>query len=241
MKDEKLWEERAFPCLCEMYERAQFILDDRKYTFDEICKNAPNQLDGSGKALIYFAYYLPMALYDSILKKYTKGLRHYWRFPYRSEIYKQGDEFEELKQAYEAEPENKELKEEYEWTIECARRDRLWNEYYAQASKIAEQKEKGEISTKEARKRADKLAKKYDCQWRSNDAEKIQFTVMDFSPNSSKENFDLLKKFYESGCDENAECLKESKNPAAIVTEGLLVREFIKGMELKENEKVCEA
>jgi hypothetical protein len=152
---------------------------------------------------IYGCFYLPMDDYRKILGKYTKNFRYSWRFPYRSEIYKNGEEFEQLKKDYEANPDNKELKEEYEWTVTCMERDKLWKEYYSQLKLLFDAYESKNISLKELHKQESVLAKKYGCQRRSREKEKVEFTVMDYSPNSNKEYYELVKKYYLKGAKDN--------------------------------------
>lgn len=197
-RDNKLWNERVIPCLNEMYLGSDNVFGE-KFSFEDILKYCPKpKNDGKYEGMILSAFYLSMEDYRKILDKHTKNFRYYWRFPYRSEIYKQGEEFEQLKKDYEANPENEELKKEYNWTVECARRDKLWKEYRSQLEALWVSREKNEITLKELHKGETELAKKYDCQRRSRDKEAVEFTVMNYSPNSNKEYVELVKKYFGS-------------------------------------------
>ena len=196
--DKKLWEKHVLPCLNEMYLKSESPFDF-PVDFEMTNQYAPWGEGFNGRKerqSIYSCFYLSMEDYDKIKSKYTKGFRHYWRFPYRSEMYKKDEEFEELKKEYEANPENEDLKEEYEWTLKCMEHDKLWEEYRSQLEPIWKDYEDKKITLKEAHKREAKLSKKYNCQWRSNDKERVEFTVMDFSPNSNKKYFELVKNYF---------------------------------------------
>lgn len=198
MRDEELWKKRVIPCLNEMYTKAETFFGI-PITFEMTNLYAPWGESFNGKKerkSVYGCFYLSTDDYKKIMEKYTKGFRTYWRFPYQSENFKEGEEFEELKKAYETEPENQEIKEEYEWTLECMRREKLWEEYCTQLEAIWKDFNEKKITLKEAHKREAKLSQEYGCQKRSRDKERVEFTIMDFSPNSNKEYYELVKKYY---------------------------------------------
>ena len=230
--DKELWENRVLPCLNEMYLKSESFFDF-PVDFEKTNQYAPygDGFDGKKeRRSIYGCFYLSMEDYRKILDKHTKNFRYYWRFPYRSEMYKKDEEFEQLKKDYEANPENAELKEEYEWTLECMEHDKLWNEYYSQIKPLWDAYEKKEITLKECHKKEAELAKKYGCQRRSYDKEKVEFTVMDFSPNSNKEYFEMVRNYYLAGASDSL--VGEDtphKNKRALV-DAKLAKEFVKNV-----------
>ena len=198
--DEELVKERVIPCLNEMY-LASETLFDFPVDFEMIGKYAP-VIDGE-RVGIHGCFYLPKEKYDSLLDKHTKGFRHYWRFPYRSEIYKKGEEFEKLKKAYEENPEDEEIKEEYERTLEYMEHDRLWDEYCSKVKPLWEDYEAHKISLKKCHELEAKYAQEYGCQRRSYEMEKVQSTIMDYSPNCNKEYFEMVKNYYLAGASDS--------------------------------------
>ena len=126
-----------------------------------------------------------------------------WVFPYGHEDYKKGEEFEQLKRDYEANPDNEDLEEEYKLTVERMGHDRMWNEYCDRFAIIQEAYEKNKISEKEYHKEEAKIAKKCGFVQQSIDKDKIVFNVSGFSTNQNKEYFETVRNYYLAGAMEH--------------------------------------
>lgn len=196
MNGNKLHKERILPCLIELYTNSECV-DGKTYSWDTLFENAPLEKDGVKKELPTGAFYISKEKYDEIIAKHSKGLPYYWRFPYRSEIYPKGEDWEQLQLRYKNNPDDEELKKEYEDTIEYMRRDKLWDEYYSRLSDIDERRNKKEIDGKTAKKLRDALAKEFNCQRRSNERESISFTAAFWGPTYTRDYFEKVKLYYE--------------------------------------------
>lgn len=195
MNGNKLYKERTLPCLNELYSLSECI-DGKTYTWDQIFKNAPYMDKNNKKMIPTGAFYIDKDKYDKIIAKYSKKLPYYWRFPYRSEIYPKGEEWEELQLKYKQNPNDKEIKKEYFDTVEYMRRDQLWEDYYKRLCDIHSKKENKQITSKEAKKQCDALAKEFKCQRRSHERESIQFTCAFYGPTVIRGYFDKVKMYY---------------------------------------------
>lgn len=199
MKSEKLYKERIFPCLNELYLNSECI-DGDTYDYDTLFKNSPYEKDrvdkSSRKTIPAGAFYISREKYEEIIAKYSKGLTYYWKFPYRSEIYPKGDEWEALQNKYRNNPDDEELKKEYEDTLEYMRRDKLWDDYYSRLRDIDKKRENKEIDSKIAKKMRDALAKEFGCYRRSHDREALSFVAAFWGPTCSKEYFERVKLYY---------------------------------------------
>jgi hypothetical protein len=196
MNGNKLYKERILPCLNELYATSECI-DCGTYTWDMLFEYAQLEKNSDKKEIPTGAFYISKEKYDEIIAKYSKGLPYYWRFPYRSEIYPKGEDWEQLQLRYKNNPNDEELKKEYEDTIEYMRRDKLWDEYYSRLSDIDERRNKKEIDGKTAKKLRDALAKEFNCQRRSNERESISFTAAFWGPTYIRDYFEKVKLYYE--------------------------------------------
>ena len=197
MNGNTFYKKRILPCLNELYSVSECI-NGKKYSFDQLFEYAPYMKEEDNKkTLPVGAFYIDNETYDKIIAKHSKGLRYYWRFPYRSEIYPKGEEWEELKSKYQNNPEDKEIAKKYEDTIEYMRRDELWHNYYSRLCEINKKRENKEISGPEAKKMRDALAKEFKCQHRSYERESISFACAFYGPTLSREYYDKVKMYYE--------------------------------------------
>lgn len=196
MTDEELVYKKVIPCLNEMYRESEslfpFIVD-----FEMVGVYAP-VINGERKSVMG-CFYLPKEKYESILKRYTKGLETKWVFPYGHEEYKKGEEFEQLKRNYEANPDNEDLAEEYKMTVERMEHDRMWNEYCEKFAPIQEAYETNKISEKKYHKEEEKIAKECGFIQQSIEKDKVAFNVSGFSPNQNKEYFETVRNYYVAG------------------------------------------
>ena len=196
MTDEELLTKKVIPCLNEMYREAEsvfnFIVD-----FEMIGAYAP--VNNGERKSVMGAFYLPKEKYEKILKSYTKGLETKWVFPYGHEDYKKGEEFEQLKKDYEANPDNEDLEEEYKLTVERMEHDMMWNKYCERFAPIQEAYETNKISEKQYRKEETKIAKECGFIQQSIEKDKVAFNVSGFSPNQNKEYFETVRNYYLAG------------------------------------------
>jgi hypothetical protein len=195
MDGNKLYKERTLPCLNELYAASECV-DGKTYTWDQIFEYSPYMEEEGKKMIPTGAFYIDRKKYDEIVEKYSKRLPYYWRFPYRSEIYPKGEEWEELQRKYRENPEDEEIKKEYLDTVEFMRRDQLWEDYHKRLCDIQVKKDAKEIDAKEAKKQCDALAKEFNCQHRSRERESIQFTCAFYGPTIVRRYFDKVKKYY---------------------------------------------
>ena len=200
MTDEELVTKKVIPCLNEMYREAESIFDFT-VDFEMIGQYAP-VINGERESVMG-CFYLPKEKYDSILQKHTKGLETKWVYLYGREDYKKGEEFEQLKKDYEANPDNEDLEEEYKLTVERMEHDRMWNEYRDKFAKIQEAYENNEISERKYHKEEAKIAKKCGFIQQSVEKDKVALNVSGFSPNQNKEYFETVRNYYLAGADDN--------------------------------------
>ena len=195
MDGNKLYKERTLPCLNELYSSSECV-NGKRYTWEQIFEHSPLSDEENKRVIPTGAFYIDKDVYDEIIAKHSKGLPYYWRFPYRSEIYPKGEEWEELQRKYEANPEDEEIKEQYLDTLEYMRRDELWNDYYKRLRDIQSKRDANQIDGREAKKQRDALAKEFNCQHRSHERESIQFTCAFYGPTVVRGYFDKVKTYY---------------------------------------------
>lgn len=200
MTDEELVYKKVIPCLNEMYLESESLFPF-SVDFEMIGQYAP-VINGERKSVMG-CFYLPKEKYDSIQQKHTKGLETKWVFPYGHEDYKKGEEFEQLKKDYEANPNNEDLEEEYKLTVERMEHDRMWNEYCERFAPVQEAYEKHEISEKQYREEETKIAKECGFVQQSIEKDKVAFNVSGFSPNQNKEYFETVRNYYLAGATDN--------------------------------------
>lgn len=117
MNGNKLRKERILPCLAELYANSECV-DGEMYSWDMLFENAPLEKDSGKKELPTGAFYISKEKYDEIIAKRSKGLPYYWRFPYRSEIYPKGEDWEQLQLRCRNNPDDEELKKEHEAALQ---------------------------------------------------------------------------------------------------------------------------
>lgn len=204
MDGNKLYKERTLPCLNELYASSECV-DGKTYTWDQIFEHAPYMNDDHKKMVPTGAFYIDKDKYDEIVAKHSKKLPYYWRFPYRSEIYPKGEEWEKLQRRYKEAPDDEETKKEYLDTLEYMRRDRLWDDYYKRLCDIQSKRDAKQIDAKEAKKQRDALAKEFNCQHRSHERESIQFTCAFYGPTVVRGYFDKVKMYYQGSTPEGTD------------------------------------
>lgn len=218
LTDDELIHKHIIPCLNEMYTSSETLFDF-PVTFEMVGKYAPI-VDGERQS-VSGCFYLSKEKYDKLIEKYTKDFQPMWYFPFGVEEYKKGEEFEQLKKDYEANPDDENLKEEYELTVERMEHDRLWNEYRSKVEPLWKDYENGNLTLKVCRKKEAELAKEYGCVQRSMEKEKVEFNVRGFAPNQNNEFFQTVKNYYLAGASDslvttetpqtNREALKNAK------------------------------
>lgn len=229
MNGEKLYKERTLPCLNELYAAAECV-NGKTYTFDQLHEYAPYMQEEGKRVLPTGAFYIDKKLYDEIVEKHSKRLPYYWRFPYRSEIYPKGKAWEELKRKHEENPDDKDIAQEYENTLEYMRRDALWKDYYKRLCDIDEKRKNKEITGPEAKKMRDDLAKEFDCQHRSNERESIGFMCAFYGPTFVRGYFDKVKTYYEGKS-------PEEKDYSLAQSDAKVFMEFEKGFNIRPKNK----
>lgn len=226
MNGDKLYKQRTLPCLNELYAASECV-NGKTYTWDQVFENAPYMENNKKRTVPTGAFYIDREKYDAIIAKHSKRLPYYWRFPYRSEIYPKGEEWEELKRKYKENPDDEEIKKEYQDTLEYMRRDKLWDNYYKQLRAIDKKKDAGKITAKEAKSQRDALAKKFNCQHRSHERESIQFVCAFYGPTVSRGYFDKVKLYYKGN-------VPEGTDYSLANTDAETFRNFEKNIESKK-------
>lgn len=201
MKDRDLLNKRVIPCLNELYSEAENLLGlPPGITYEELKDLCLT--DDQGRQLIEVDwFYLDEERFRKIRSKYTKGLRHHWRWPYRSEIIYSDDEVERMKKAMEtmdkSSVEYRMFKDKVVFNDVHKERERLWEEYLDKSSTLHAELESGKLTKKEYKKQKDTLCKSYGMSWRSNDKERVEFTIFNYGPSCSKRQFERRKKSIE--------------------------------------------
>lgn len=197
MNGNSFYKKKILPCLNELYSSSECI-NGKTYSFDQLFEYAPIMKEKDDKkTLPCGAFYIDSEKYDNIKKKYQKGLPYYWRFPYRSEIYPKGEEWEQLQKDYQNNPNDEKIAKEYKDTIEYMRRDALWKDYYKRLCEIDNRRKSKEITGPEAKKLRDALAKEFNCQHRSRERESIDYVCAFYGPTITHDYYDKVKKYYE--------------------------------------------
>lgn len=237
MNDTELMNKRVIPALQEMYGKADNIFQNKhsncplepSITWEQINNTIKyiKQTDDKYDAhFVLDCFCLDEAEQKRILKKATANLRHYWRWPYKSQIIYNASQIKEMKtrleelkkQVGEEDMEYVDLKEKIDNNNRYKKQDKLWKEYYKQLTELSEQLEKKEITKKEYNKKEEELAKSYGCTKRSRDAEAVYFEIWNYAPTISKEKFDVYRQYWRDLCS-----IKEFKTKDNI---GKLVEEL---------------
>lgn len=195
LSDEELVTKKVIPCLNEMYKAAKSPFKFRT-NFEMFGKYAP-VIDGE-KRSVSDCFYLPKEKYDSILEKYCKGFESRWYYPYAKVEYPKGEEFERLKSSYEDNPDDDELRKEYENVLNEMENDRKWEEYNSKLKALWESYDNHETTIGECREKEDELSMEYGCVKRSVEKDKVAFNVEQYAPNRDETFYNLFKLYYNS-------------------------------------------
>lgn len=253
MNDTELMNKRVIPALQEMYGNADNIFQNKhsnwplepSITWEQINNTIKyiKQTDDKYDAhFVLDCFFLDEAEQKRILKKATANLRHYWKWPYKSQILYTASQIKEMKNRLAELKENVgeesieyiDLKEKIDNNNIYKKQDKLWKEYYKQLTELSEQLEKKEITKQQYNKKEEELAKSYGCTRRSRDAEAVHFEIWNYAPTISKENFNMYKDYWD-----DLSCIKTIKTKDNIenLVEELFYRK--RGLETKnmtENE-----
>ena len=208
MTDKELMQRRVLPALQQLYSEADnwFTVGYPNFSItweqiNAIIKFIKVEKPEYDARFILECFYVPEDRQQEILKKATANLRHYWRWPYKSQIIYTTSQIKEMRSELakykEDDFEYKHLKEKIDNNSKYKKQDKLWKEYFKQLSELSEQLEKKEITQKEYNKKEEELAKSYGCTLRSRDAEVVYFEIWNYAPTNSKENFDRYKAIWE--------------------------------------------
>lgn len=203
MRDTDLWNKRALPALNEMYGKAGNIFgSNHTFTWDDLIKYSQPNEDGK-KQLPLFAFWYNMEDYSITVEKAVKGLHKYWYWPYRSEIIYNDEEIQsmqsELDELLKTDPDSwrvSDLTHKIKYNDIHKAHELQWDNYQSEREVLDLAFDDGEITRKEYNKQRNKLCKSYGMTLRSRDGEKVRFTLMDYSPNSSLQNFELMTVLY---------------------------------------------
>lgn len=208
MTDKELMQRRVLPALQQLYSEADnwFAIGHPNFSItweqiNAIIKFIKVEKPEYDARFILECFYVPEDRQQEILKKATANLRHYWRWPYKSQIIYTTFQIKEMKAELakykEGDFEYKHLKEKIDNNSKYKKQDKLWKEYFKQLSELSEQLEKKEITRKEYNKKEEELAKSYGCTLRSRDAEIVYFEIWNYAPTNSIEKFDRYKAIWE--------------------------------------------
>lgn len=209
MTDKELMQKRVLPALQQLYLEADnwfncgnfpnFSINWEK--INAIVKYIKAENPKYDARFILESFYIPEERQKEILKKATANLRHYWRWPYKSQIIYTPAQIKEMKAELakykEDDFEYKHLKEKIDNNSRYKKQDKLWKEYFKQLTALSEQLENKEITRKEYNKKEEELAKSYGCTLRSRDAEVVYFEIWNYAPTNSKEKYDRYKAIWE--------------------------------------------
>jgi hypothetical protein len=235
MRDKDLLEKRVYPALKEMYEKAEpsfpreELPADFDFSFENLSRFAPFEDEAKKRRQFPLDFFhLSSDETNEITKRYIKHLRYYYQFPYRTEWVFSDEEIEKMKARVEKlKAENsedqwqiKDIEEKIKWNPEHKRRNALWDEYYKKWQRIDKDFKKKKFNRKEYKKRMMELYKKYGCTKRSRDAEAVQFEIFNYSPNTSIEFHEAMKKAYAG---EDFDC----NNKERVLESVKLCRDFV--------------
>jgi len=222
MNDKDLWNKRVVPALDKMYSSSKKIYSiNHDFTWNDISKYAhpiENEITKRTERMVpIYAFYLSREQYEEIVKQATRYLQSWWVWPWRSEIIYDNEEIERMQRRIDeikkdigdasttpTEPEKISdlefelhmLQEKVNNNEEHKRREKLWNEYFVKRQELDAKLNSNELNRKEYNKQRDNLCKSYDMHKRCRDAEKISFTIMDFSPCSSDKAYNIIYNLY---------------------------------------------
>ncbi len=213
MTNKQLLEKRFYPAIEEMYSKAQTVFPKEELpegfelSFHNLSRFAPYSDEGKKQRQFPINFfYIDRETEKKIMTKSIKGLRSFYVFPYRSEITYSDDEIKRMEKEITEIKENNpnetgwpvwDYEEKIKWNEEYKRRNNLYHEYSKETEALCEKLKKKEITRKEYNKQAMEIYKKYGCEKRCRDAEKIQWELFDYGPNTSEEFFKAIKLAYE--------------------------------------------
>lgn len=213
MTDKELLEKRFYPAIKEMYEKSQTVFPKEELpewfelSFDNLSRFAPYSNEEKTKRQFPIdCFYLDRETEKEIRDRSVKGLHGWYVFPYRSEITYSDKEIKRMKKELaEIKAKNPDetgwpvwdYEEKIKYNDEFKRRNKLYEEYRKEIEPLYEAIKKKEITRKEYNKQTMAIYKKYKCVKRCRDAEKIQWELFDYGPNTSDEFFQAAKLAYE--------------------------------------------
>lgn len=213
MTNKQLLEKRFYPAIEEMYTKAQTVFpkdelpEGFELSFDNLSRFAPySDEEKTRRQFPIDCFYLDRETEKEIRDRSVKGLHGWYVFPYRSEITYSDDEIERMKnELAEIKAQNPnetawpvwDYEEKIKWNEEYKRRNNLFHEYRKETETLYEKLKKKEITRKEYNKQVMQIYKKYGCEKRCRDAERIQWELFDYGPNTSEEFFKAVKLAYE--------------------------------------------
>ena len=213
MTDKELLNKRFYPAIQEMYEKSQTIFpkeelpDGFTLSFENLSKFAPYSNEEKTKRQFPIdLFYIDEGVEKEIRDHSVKGLHGFYVFPYRSEITYSDEEIQKMKDKLaEIKAKNPDTndwpvwdyEEKIKYNDEFKRRNKLFDEYLKETEPMYEKLRKKEISRKDYNKEMKAIYKKYGCVKRCRDAEKIQWELFDYGPNTSEEFFQAAKLAYE--------------------------------------------
>lgn len=213
MTDKELLEKRFYPAIKEMYEKSQTVFpkeelpEDFELSFYNLIRFAPYLNEGKTERQFPLdCFYIDKETEKEIRDRSVKGLRGFYVFPYRSEYVYSDEEIERMKKALAEIKENNpdeqgwpvwDYEEKIKYNDEYKRRNKLFNKYCKEINHLHEAMKNKEITRQEYNKRIMAVYKKYKCVKRCKDAEKVQWELFDYGPNTSEEFFQAAKLAYE--------------------------------------------
>lgn len=230
MRDELLMKNRVVPALNELYRKSQNIFqtdetnnisflhigyDEINTTIDFINNNKPN-FDAQ---FILSCFYLDNTEQTQIIKKYTKNLKHYWKWPYKSQIIYSDEEISTMKEKLKTLDEHcidyKMLYEKIHNNDEYKKQHTQWEEYNTKRTKLSNELDDNIITKKQYNSKLTVLAKEYGCVRRSRDAEAVRFSIWNSSPSCNYDIFIKYKNLWNEVC--NVKRITKSEDVEHIV------------------------
>lgn len=201
METKKLYNTRILPALDEMYELSENIFGlHEKLGYTKILRYCRKDKNGRME-LPFEAFLLEESKQKEITAKATKGLRQWWRFPYRTEMTYSDDEIKNMKERLKTlSPDDFEydiLKNKIKHNDEFKRKNALGDAYIKECEELYDKRTNKKITLKEFNKEMNAIAKKYNCYKYSSDVNAVHFETAFCGPNSNREYFLELKGWFE--------------------------------------------
>lgn len=159
--------ERIDTALAKMYDMSRSAFP-RKFSWDEVQKTVARISGTRDRQVPYYAFFLPEAIQEDIVKEAIRYTRHSWRWPRRTEMDGHGRIIP----------------------------DPEWDEHIEAREEMAKKVDSKEITRAEFSKWMDAEAKKYGMIRRNYDGEQIRFNIMNFAPTTNEASFDELRTLF---------------------------------------------